>query len=680
MFKKISTIFILGFLSTTIITWPFITKLSSYYSDWGDYPLNGWLLWYTEQSIVTGRIFNQDQYFQSFQMYPLPLTLAYSDHLFVPSLIFTLIYFPTNNLIFSLNFFIFLTFVLSFISAFYFIKFFLEELNKNYSANQHKNLTTVIYLTSTIGAFVYTFNPLTSIQFSGHLQLMHKYFLPPLFIFAYKYLKEINARSAFLFFLFFTLNALSSIYFFVFSIILLPLFFIPFVTKFIKQKSWNKLFKLFKLSLISLFFLPLILYFNIPYLNFSQKENVSRSLEETAHFSARLIDWFSPNPNSVIYKQYADTILASRKPKEGNGDFNITEHTLTLNYFPYFISLLIFIFIIRNRKKVFIVVKNSQLIQGFLLVLIGSFIIAFGPFFMGWNATDSNLQLPYYYLYKLLPILSAIRVPTRVEFFFYIPFSLFISYFVFSILKTQKTKNCLILFFGILILLIAENISFNKFLETSYVLSNYFINKPNLQFLKNKNTVHFPVQLNDIASEVKYLNWQTQTGEKILNGYSGYTPNDWFQLVTPLSLGLSKTLIPDSSIKELAALDIDYLVFHKNINADFSLRKYFPTKLVYEDDYVFIEEIPENYRNQFKCSNRSLDIKIEPILGIANNHSPLSITVKNPQNCYYPSVGFDRYRKVNFEINNKKYQTNVKLPLVLRPNEERIIIGYPDNF
>lgn len=680
MFKKIFFIIILGFLFTTIITWPFITKLSSYYSDWGDYPLNGWILWYTEQSIVTGRIFNQDQYFQSFQMYPFPYTLAYSDHLFVPSVIFTLIYLPTNNLIFSLNFFMFLTFVFSFISALYFIKFFLGELNKNLTINHRKNLSTVIYLASIIGAFIYTFNPLTMIHFSGHLQLMHKYFLPLLFIFAYKYLTQTNVKNAFWFFLFFTLNALSSIYFFIFSIIFLPLFFIPFIIKIVKQKNWEKIFKLLKLSLISLVFLPLLLYFNLPYLYFSQKENVVRSIEENAHFSARLIDWFSPNPNSILYKQFSATMLPSRNPKEGNGDFNITEHTLTLNYFLYFISLLVLIFIIRNRKQAFKVTQNSPLIQAFLLLLIGTFIITFGPFFMGWNAQNGNLKLPYYYLYKLFPILSAIRVPTRAEFIFYIPFSLFMSYFIFLIMKKQKAKNYLILFFAILILLVIENISSNKFSETSYILSNYFSNKPSLQFLKNKNTVHLPVQLNDIASEVKYLNWQTQTGEKILNGYTGYTPLDWFQLTTPLSLGISKTLIPDSTIKELVALDVDYLIFHKNKGIDFSLRKNLPAKLVYEDDYVFIEEIPENYRNQFKCSNGFLDIKIEPILNIINAHSPLSASVKNIQNCYYPSVGFKRYRKVNFEINNKKYQTTVKLPLVLKPNEERIIISYPNSF
>jgi hypothetical protein len=177
--KSFIGIIIIGFLLTVIFTYPFITKLFVHYNDGSDFAVNGFIFAYNYNAILSGKIFNQDKYFNGQQFYPQPYTLAYSDHRFIPSIIFSVPYALTNNLVLSVNILTFLSFVLSFISSFYVINYFVK--NK---------------LASIIGAVVFTFNPITFVRFPVHLDLLSKYFLPPMFFFCYQFLKKPQFKSA----------------------------------------------------------------------------------------------------------------------------------------------------------------------------------------------------------------------------------------------------------------------------------------------------------------------------------------------------------------------------------------------------------------------------------------------------------------------------------------------------
>src|SRR3989338_374374 len=91
-------VILLGFILTSIFTWPFLPNLNTLYADLGDYPLVGWILAYNVDSILSGRIFDQLSYFNASQFYPWPYSLAYSEHMFIPSLIFLPIYLLSNTL------------------------------------------------------------------------------------------------------------------------------------------------------------------------------------------------------------------------------------------------------------------------------------------------------------------------------------------------------------------------------------------------------------------------------------------------------------------------------------------------------------------------------------------------------------------------------------------------------
>lgn len=645
-------VFFLGVVMTVILTWPFPSMIASYYSDWGDYAFNGSVLRYNSEALISGRILNREDYFNGFQFYPYPYSLAYSDHLFVPSLIFTPIYLLTQNLILSVNLLTFLSFVLSFVTAFYTLKYFL----KNFWA-------------SAIGASVFAFNPLTFVHFYGdHTQLLYKFFLPLLFLFAFQFFNSPNRKCAILFFLFFTINALTSSYFQIFSLIVLPLAAIPFLWSNWRAGNFDYFAKLTKNSLILLIFMPILLYFNLPYLEFSQKEMVVRPITENGFFSARLLDWFSPAPQSLLYGDIYKQTETTRLPRDEGNRFYGAEHTLFLNLIPMILFTLALIHLHRKRnggdRKVFVF---------FLTLLISTFVFSFGPYFAGWNSQNGSLPLPYYFLYQWLPFLKGIRVPTRIEFLFYIPFAFFVGY-GFLLCQARFTRKRLLVS-AIFAFIILENLNQFTFNSTSPVLERFRsgdYSRESLQFLRGKNTFHLPVQLENLAGEAAYLNFAGQTGEKLLNGYSGYYPPDQISLTAALEKDLGET-----ALKKLTALGIDYLVIHRDKIKPDDPEKYrdlenkYQTAAVLIDSQFFILNLKSLKFEPGRCGP---EVKPASQLSTAaredDNRIFWVLTVENQSDCYLTHALKQRYQTITFYPNLVKTTVKFKMPAVLAPGEK----------
>lgn len=619
---------LIGFLLAFLLTWPFITKIDSFYSDDSDYAFVGWVLWYNQASILNGRIFDQNLYFSSNQFYPQPFSFAYSEHLFIPSLIFAPIYWLSHDLIFSVNYYAILTFVLSFISAYYCINYFI------------KNKFAIF-----LGAFIFTFNPVTFAHFfGGHLQLMNKFFLPPLFLFAYQYIKNPIFKNSLLFFLFFTLNALSCIYFQIFSLILIPIFWMPFLLINLAKKNINFFKQLLLTGLVSLIFFPILLYFNLPYLKFSQLEGIERTLGENAYYSARGIDWISSLNSNLFYGEFLKSLDFLRQPKDTNGFFNHTEHILFTNIIPT-ILLLIGLFY-----------KRAHFFFAFILVLFFSALFTFGPYFFGWAEKNSGSTTLYYYLYQFFPPFHAIRVPTRFQFIFYFPFALLAALGAERLLKYGR-KFSLIIFSIVFIFLIFENINKVDFNLRSNILDSLETkNKTQLiNLLSGKNTIHLPLFIEGVSRNVGYLNWSTVTGETIFNGYSGYFPSEWGRIAEKVK-SLDK-----QALERLFVLGIDYIVIHKEDNIEIlDLKKY-----------------KFNFTN---CTIRDLKFDFEyssyPVAQISGTKFQMfsKITLINPKNCYLVNKYQEVYSNIELINKGKKQIIPIKLPILIEPFEKIKII------
>lgn len=630
---------------TCLFTWPFVTKLSTFYKDAGDYPLNGWIFWHNYLSITSGEIFNQNTYFQTNQFYPLPYSLTYSEHLFLPSLIFSLLFFLTSNLVFSVNTYVFISFVLSFLSMYYVVYF----ITKNLAA-------------SIIGAIVYTFNPLVYAHLNqGHIQLLGRYFLPLVFLFAYRYFQNPSYRYSFLFFLSFTLNALTSIYFLILTTTVL-LFFIPVCLSFnlLTQARKRYLSQLAKSSLVFFVFVPILLFFTLPYLTFSQKEGVTRSLAENLYNAARPMDWLFSTPDSLLYGKIAQQAQPMRLQQEpGNNIFNYGEHTLFMNILPSMLFLLGILVFYNKYKRGSITFNEHYLFIGLLIIsIISSILTTTGGAFIA---------------YHTIPFLNGIRVPTRFAFLLYIPFAIFVSY---GFLSLKKYKLPLLALF-IIALIFIENIHVRSFAETSSTLKNHSHKAYDLAFLYGSTTVHLPLVFSNPLEKIHHLNWATITHEKMLNGYSGYEPYDWAQLIMKINHRLD-----EKSMRKLKALGINFIILHKNLIDKDTLRdlvndKFYKISKVYEDENVLIVDI-RKYRLEITLCDKNKDFSIKrKRTDGSENGTSIRLELINTKDCYLPSKFANRYTDLSYEEAQKTYKVSVKLPLLISPYEKIETQGKP---
>ncbi len=653
--KKFLSIFLFATMLSIVLTYPFSSKLFTFYPDfgrYGDYTFTGSVFWYHQNAVKTGKIFNQKEYFNGFQLYPQPLTLAYTDHSFIPSLIFALFYWLTHNFIFSVNLLTLSTFILSFISSFYCINYFVRN---SYA--------------SIIGAFVYTFNPLVFAHFPAHTGLLNRYFLPPLFLFCYLFFKSPNFKYALLFFLFFTLNSLSVVYFQIFTILFIPLLVLPFFIQQIKSKNYEYFIALGKCALIGIVFVPILLYFNIPYLEFSNKENLKRSIEENAFYSARLLDLISSTPYNLLYGNFVKSLENIREYKlNRTGFLSFEEHTLFLNILPLMLFSIALIHFYRKRHGA----KRLPMITFYLLLLFISFLLLFGPYFQGINNAQGTLKLPFYYISQNFFLLKAIRVATRFEFIFYIPFSLFVAYGAFLLLSKYK-KHRLIIFLALIGLIIFENINLYNFDDTSYMLSKFEKKdfRKSILFLRDKKTVHFPIFLPNIPKETMYLNFAISTGEKMMNGNNAYLPEDQTQFLVALKEG-----IDEKTIQKLSALGIDYIIIHKDLLTNTEEKLYLKTS--FDKNAVVLEREDlrildaRRFNTQISlCNFESMSKTIEKATDNRfSNQSFFVLKLSNPSSCYLPSIYEDRYRTITFSEGLIQKVAHLRMPILISPYEE----------
>lgn len=654
--KKLLSVLLLAIVLTAIFTWPFSRYLGSYYYDRGDYALTGFLISWNENAILSGKLFDKEYYFNGGQFYPQPYSQLFSDLRLLPTLIFIPIHFLTQNFVLSLNLVIFLSFVLSFLSSFFVINYFLKD---KYA--------------SIIGGVIYTFNPLTFSRIPEHFELLQKYLLPIVFWSAYKLIQKPGLKNSLLFSAIFTLNCFSAIYFQIFTLILLPLFLTPFIVVKIADRDTEYFKKLFINFSVFIFFIPVILYFNLGYKNFSDKELATRSLETAGFFSARLIDYFSSTKQSLLYGEWTKFLDPYRSPKDLSGNFNYIEHTLFLGIIPTLLFLLGCYLIIKNRN---FFREKDLLLTSFLIVAVISFILTFGPFFYWWNSDKNGLPMPYYFLYQVFPLLHSIRAPARFLFLFYVPFSLICTYSLVFIFEKIKRKSLILLVtFGLVLGLAAENINHSAPIVSYTEMSGVF-NKPktNLEFLKDKKVLHLPLNIPNFGYEGEYLNWAVKTKSVIVNGNSGYIPPEQEVFLNEIKD------FDKEKIKWLGLIGVDYIIIHKNKLQDFKEIADSLKDKRHEDKDIVIYQVtkPEERVCDFQ-RDFSYEIKNAVIENL--NKEVTALILQNRSDCYLTNIYSKKYQTI--KISQQGYiggpiekTIYFKMPVIIKPKEQVILTDY----
>jgi hypothetical protein len=640
------SIFLVAFFLTTLYTWPLINKLAVLYNDVSDYSLVGWILWYNQLSFTSGRIFSSIDYFNAFQFYPWGYSLAFSENLFFPALIFAPIYWLTNQLVLSVNTYTFLTFIITFVISFYVFKKFLNA-----------------FFPSIIAATVFTFNPLTSAHFPGHTHLLGKFFLPLIFLWGLYFFSKPTIKNAFFLGLFFTLNALSSINFFIISVPFMVLLSLPYLIVNIYQKNFIYFKNLCLSGLTLIVFLPILMFFLLPYQQFSQKEGAIRTIDESIFYSAQPIDWFSPFPASKLYGSF---VYSYANLRVGYPQVNYSEHTLALNIIPICLFILGAIYL---KKKIF--AKNPLALYSIIIILVGTMLFTFGP---KWE----DIFLPYYYFNNITHLFEGIRVPTRFQFFFYLPFALIVGYGFIKIKQLIKI-NYLLLTIFVLALIMVENLTAWDMDDVSFLTTNPPIIQEyrNLNFLQDKTVLHIPTYAESFEKQITYLNLATIHRERLMNGYSGFFPSEWTRLLQSIEQNPDK-----QTLEKLHALKMDYLIFHKS-----ELTEKYISELkqnnpdiqhltTFENSNFLIVEVNNPVLKKPHCIlNKDINLELIP-LSANYELEPIyfnQIKIINKGDCYLVNTLQHRYLKSSFFINGKYYQTEIKMPVVITPKEEILL-------
>lgn len=626
--KENILIFAISLVLCAYFTWPFVKHLSVNYSEAGDFAFNGWMFWYNTKFFLLEQkfsIFLIKEYFNSPILYPFPFSLAHADTMLFPSLfLYAPFYLSTNNHILAVNITIFLSYILNFLSAFYSTKY-----------------VTKSKIASLVSAIIFSFSPISQMKLDGHLEYLFRFLIPPFIVLLPSFFGRPTFRKGLILSLLYTLNWFTNIQLSTFLTIFSVFIFVVFLIRKIltREKVISWVGAVVGKSLAVVVFLPLIWYFFYPYLEFSTKEGLKRELPEISMFSAKWYDFFLGSPSNRLMGKFYLQVEPLRESYGAFG-FNYSEHTL----FPGFLVIsLLLLGLLQNKKTGRKLIYYSSLLFGIIL--------SFGPFaYLG----EKIVALPYYYIYKIFPILAVSRVPTRMSLIWIFFAALIVALVIKQVLNRNKTwvkKTFLIIFiFSILILEYTHSTGIKSFTskEIKYDLKNkrvFLIPFPK----EGKEWKSSKYQTCMIGSKDFFRVFNVNTGSersiedyvKIQDGVSSYDFDDrWFNILLGLEIDY---LIVD---KEYLKTEVDPESFSLIVRG---VERY-DSLAVYNDKYWKILDIGRLNKNNCVLSEyEMLDLKLTGVVS-TDDFFYLEYWGENDYACNLQFLGERRYLPVKYYL------------------------------
>ena len=293
--------------------------------------------------------------------YPQGNTLAFSDTLYAQTLMTAPFLYLTKNPVLVENLYILITFPLSAIAMFLL----------SYYITKH------IWASALSGLFfAFCYPRLAQI---GHLPMISSQWTPLFILFFLKYLKSGLWKHLVGTFVLYLLNITSSIYF---GVLLAPIAAVAVMLHLTSApgKRIAKTLALWCFPFAVVLFIALYPYVRLK----AEYPDIKRSLEDTGRLSASLADYMTILPTSMIARLGIYRMDINEKP------LYPTIALLTL--------ALLGILLGWKKQKKYVVL--------FALSGLAAFLLSFGPL---WK----NITMPYYYLYRIFPLMQIVRVPAR---------------------------------------------------------------------------------------------------------------------------------------------------------------------------------------------------------------------------------------------------------------------------
>lgn len=201
-----------------------------------------------------------------------------------------------------------------------------------------------------------------------------------------------------------------------------------------------------------------------------------------------------------------------------------------------------------------------------------------------------------------------------------------------------------------------------------------------LGFLKGKVTFHLPVYTSADESMVIgktsfYTNWLTQTGERMVNGNSGYFPPDIMALTFELNDNFDQT-----ALEKLSLLGVNYVIIHKDLMTSLEVDKLSKVsslisqgKIFDETDVEIIDLSKYNFSTPACILEKDFDIRMGKVADPETEKNSYALVLQNRNDCFLVSVYDDRYRKITVEVDGIKRWAQFRLPVLINPHEQMIL-------
>jgi len=491
MKKFLPYYFVLTIVITIAILAPYSTRITNSLPNAIDPVFYAWNLSHNYQSLLRGgkNLLNTNIF------YPEGNTLALSDTLYAQTVLVTPILALTNNPVLAENIYILATFPLAalamFILAYY--------------------LTGSVWA-SALGGIFYAFS-VPRIAQIGHMPALSSQWLPLVFLYLVKYIREGGIKNIIWLFVWFLISITSTMYFGVF---LIPLSGIVVISELIGKGKMVFLRSMRDFCIILIPAVVILVVALYPYIRLrAEYPGIRRSLDDSMRLSAKPTDYLTVLPTSWL----SDMGL----PANTNERPLYPTVTLTI--------LAVASFVLADKK-------HRKTAITFFLVAIAAGLFSVGPF-------QGQIKMPYYYLYKIYPLLESIRVPARFSIFVILGLSVAAATTLARIMKPGKRAYAIgtlvaLIFFAEIWQIRAPYVTVPTLHDIPEVYQ-YLNQQPDdaiiveLPLHPEWNSVPMETQLykqysdlteNDVYALEAYRTYFSSVHRKrMLNGYSGYFPN-----------------------------------------------------------------------------------------------------------------------------------------------------------
>ncbi len=530
---------------------------------------NSWVVAWNGHTLATDplNLFSANQYF------PYGNVLAYSDLMLPPSILMLPVTLLSPSPVVAYNLLVILSFIFSATAMFLLIRLLTKSASVGF-----------------VAGIAYAFSTYRVSQM-GHLQLLMDGFLVLMLYFAHLYLNTAKPRYLALAGVALSLQALSSWYYGFYGFLIL--FF--FLAYFVSVKSIHLNARFFKhLLMLGVIIGAALTPFILPYLKLrATLPNFGRTLGEAVHFSARGIDYFSTK-NPIFIKIFGGSWVPTGS--------DMWEHLLFPGIFAVVgvvvAAALIFAKSDSSEQPPLFSVRIKLF---YLLLGLVALALSFGPFII---RNGDKIPLPYLLAWNIIPGFKAMRVPSRFGLIVILALIILASYgfsrlssIVGKRIKVKKAVRFSVIVISAF-LVFATQVSWPFALSPEVPSAN---NLPKvykwLATKKNKVVMELPsatVSKNSIVGgwnrDVRYVFFSAFHWNRVVNGYSGYTPPEYQQIIK------TTAGFPDKlSVDVLRQVGVDYVVYHTSDNKQLSgtlidsAQRVAGVKLIqrFGDDFVF---------------------------------------------------------------------------------------------